>query len=137
MLRYSDRSILNINEIGPAYFAWNMNNATVADRFNVVVKQLLNDLKSKAIKGDSNHKYAVGTLPGPSSSGEIIYGLVQCTPDLSGPQCDDCLISSIVEVSKCCSNRIGARIVRPSCNLRFETSYQFYQPSAALNSNLP
>lgn len=136
MLRYSDRSILGLNEIGPAYFAWNLNNATLADQFNVVVKQLLNDLKSKAIKGDSNRKYVVGTLPGPSS-GEIIYGLVQCTPDLSGPQCDDCLISSIVEVSRCCSNRIGARIVRPSCNLRFETSYQFYQPSAALASNLP
>ncbi|XP_058754077.1 cysteine-rich repeat secretory protein 38-like [Vicia villosa] len=136
MLRYSDRSILGLNEIGPAYFAWNLNNATLADQFNVVVKQLLNDLKSKAIKGDSNRKYVVGTLPGPSND-QVIYGLVQCTPDLSGPQCDDCLISSIVEVSRCCSNRIGARIVRPSCNLRFETSYQFYQSSAALASNLP
>ncbi|CAK8573789.1 unnamed protein product [Lathyrus sativus] len=136
MLRYSDRSILGLNEIGPAYFAWNMNNATLADQFNVVVKQLLNDLRSKAVKGESNRKYVVGTLAGPSS-GEMIYGLVQCTPDLSGAQCDDCLISSIVEVSRCCSNRIGARIVRPSCNLRFETSYQFYQPSTGPASNLP
>jgi len=136
MLRYSDRSIMGLNEIGPAYFAWNLNNATMADQFNILVKQLLNDLRSKAINGDSHRKYVVGTLPGPSSN-QIIYGLVQCTPDLSGPQCDDRLLQSIAEVSRCCSNRIGARIVRPSCNLRFETSYQFYQPKAKPASHLP
>lgn len=75
MLRYSDRSILGLNKIGPAYFAWNMNNATLADQFNIVVKQLLNDLKRKAIKGDSNRKYVVGTLLGPSND-QVIYGLV-------------------------------------------------------------
>jgi len=136
MLRYSDRSILGLNEIEPAYFEWKSNNATLADQFNIVVKQLLNDLRSKVINGDSHRKYVVGTLPGPSSN-QIIYGLVQCTPDLSGPQCDDCLLQSIAEVSRCCSNRIGARIVRPSCNLRFETSYQFYQPKAKPASHLP
>jgi len=144
MLRYSDRSILGLNEIGPSYFAWNSNNATMADQFSILVTQLLNDLRSKAINGDSHSKYVVGTLPGPSnnqspiqqSSGETIYGLVQCTPDLSGPQCDDCLLQSIAEISRFTKRR-SARMIRPSCYLRFATSYQFYQPKAKLASHLP
>ncbi|KEH43974.1 putative Gnk2-like domain-containing protein [Medicago truncatula] len=125
MLRYSDRSILGLSEMWPAIIWWNVNNATLADQFNSVIKQLLNDLKNKAINGDSHRKYAVGTLPGPSSD-QTINGLVQCTPDLSVSQCDDCLNESIAEVPKYCTNKIGCRVFRASCNLRFET-YQFYQ----------
>jgi len=144
MLRYSDRSILGLNETGPAYAMRNSNNATMPDQFSILVKQLLNDLRSKAINGDSHSKYVVGTLPGPSnnqspiqqSSGETIYGLVQCTPDLSGPQCDDCLLQSIAGISRF-SNRSSARMIRPSCYLRFATSYQFYQPKPKLASQLP
>lgn len=127
-LRYSDRYIVGLNEIGPAYFAWNLHNATLADQFNKVVKQLLDSLRTTATSGDSRRKYAVGNVQGPSSD-QTIYGLVQCTPDLSGPQCDNCLVQSIIEVPRCCSNRIGERIIRPSCNLRFETSFQFYDPT--------
>jgi hypothetical protein len=144
MLRYSDRSILGLNEIDPGYVVTSMKNATMADQFSILVTQLLNDLRSKAINGDSHSKYVVGTLSGPSnnqspsqqSSGETIYGLVQCTPDLSGPQCDDCLLQSIAEISRF-TNRIRARVVRPSCYLRFATSDQFYQPKAKLASHLP
>jgi hypothetical protein len=125
MLRYSDRSILGLSEMWPAIIWWNVNNASLADQFNSVAKQLLNDLKNKARNGDSHRKYAAGTLPGPSSD-QTIYGLVQCTPDLSVSQCDDCLNESIAEVQKYCTNKIGCRIFRASCYLRFET-HQFYQ----------
>lgn len=124
MLRYSDRSIFNLNEIGPAYFMWSMLNATQVDQFNKVVKDLLDGLKTKAKSGDSQSKYATASVSGPDN--RTIYGLVQCTPNLSGPQCDDCLVQSIKEVSHCCNSRLGVRIVRPSCNLRFETASLFY-----------
>jgi len=136
MLRYSDRSIFSLNEIGPAYFAWSLQNATSLDAFNEAVENLLQILKIDAAAGDSSRKFAAESeIVGIDN--KTIYGLAQCTPDLSGPQCVNCLNESITEISRCCKNRIGARIVRPSCNLRFETSFQFYQTIADSPSQQP
>lgn len=129
MLRYSNRSIFGLNEIGPAYFVWNTNNATNEVEFNKVVNFFLDSLRNRAASGDSDLKYAVGSDEVGPSNNQTIYGLVQCTPDLSKTLCDDCLVQSIKEISNCCNNRLGARIVRPSCNLRYETNSFFYQPT--------
>ncbi|KAK7280223.1 hypothetical protein RJT34_25285 [Clitoria ternatea] len=135
MLRYSDRSIFGLNEIGPAYFAWSVNNATQVEQFNKMVKSLLDELKGKAASGNSRYKYATGNMSGPDN--QHVYGLVQCTPDLSESDCDKCLVQSITkDIPNCCSNRIGARIVRPSCNLRFEAS-SFYGPPAYAYASSP
>ncbi|KAL2324312.1 hypothetical protein Fmac_023370 [Flemingia macrophylla] len=136
MLRYSDRSIFSLMEVGPAYFAWSSLNATTqVEQFNKVVKDLLDGLRSKAALGDSQSKYATGYATAPDN--KTIYGLLQCTPDLSGQGCDNCLLQSIKEAFNCCSSRIGARIVRPSCNLRYETSSAFYGPPAYVTSPSP
>ncbi|XP_027364923.1 putative receptor-like protein kinase At4g00960 [Abrus precatorius] len=129
MLRYSDRSIFNLEETGPAYYANNMKNATDLNQFNEDVRTLLDSLKSTAALGDSRFKYAAGNKSGPDD--QVIYGLVQCTPDLSGSQCDDCLVQSIARIPiDCCKDKIGGRVVRPSCFMRFETSFLFYGPAA-------
>ncbi|CAJ1977299.1 unnamed protein product [Sphenostylis stenocarpa] len=135
MLRYSDRKIFSLMETGPAYFAWSSKNATQAEEFNRVVKDLLDGLRSKAASGDIRSKYATANAIGPDN--KTIYGLVQCTPDLSGPDCDNCLYQSILEVPKCCASRIGVIIVRPSCNLRYETSFLFYDAPADTPSPTP
>ncbi|XP_061353849.1 cysteine-rich receptor-like protein kinase 10 isoform X3 [Gastrolobium bilobum] len=124
MLRYSDRSIFDTMETGPAYFVWNLQNATEVDQFNKVLKNLLESLRSKATSGDSRRKYATDNAA--ASNNQIIYGLAQCTPDLSALQCDNCLVQSIAEFPNCCNNRIGARVIRPSCSLRYEIS-RFYE----------
>ncbi|KAK7343546.1 hypothetical protein VNO77_12356 [Canavalia gladiata] len=126
MLRYSDRSILGLNEIGPAYFVWNLHDAPKAEQFNQAVKKLLDSLRTMAASGDSRRKYAASTATGPDD--QVIYGLAQCTPDLSESQCDNCLVQSIAELPLCCDNRIGTRIIRPSCYVRYETAYPFYGP---------
>ncbi|MED6180560.1 hypothetical protein PIB30_011322 [Stylosanthes scabra] len=135
MLRYSDRYIFGHNETGPAYYMWNMNNATNADKFNGVVNNLLDTLRSKAALGDSRRKYGEGNAVVPSN--KTVYGVVQCTPDLSEEECDSCLVESIKVLPSCCNDKIGARIVRPSCYLRYETSFLFYDPSAQSPSPSP
>ncbi|XP_061353854.1 cysteine-rich receptor-like protein kinase 10 isoform X8 [Gastrolobium bilobum] len=128
MLRYSDRSIFDTMETGPAYYANNMLNATNLDEFNQVLNTLLGSLRSKAASGDSRLKYAADKSS--DRNFQTIYGLVQCTPDLSASQCDDCLVQSIARIPiDCCKDRIGGRVVRPSCNMRFETSFLFYDPT--------
>ncbi|XP_027937071.1 cysteine-rich receptor-like protein kinase 29 [Vigna unguiculata] len=129
MLRYSDRTITGLDEIGPAYFVWNLHDAPNADQFNRVVKKLLDGLRDTAASAVNGRKYAASNATGPDQ--QVIYGLAQCTPDLSGPQCLDCLVQSIAELPRCCNNRIGARIIRPSCYVRYETDFPFFGPPAS------
>ncbi|XP_047149656.1 cysteine-rich receptor-like protein kinase 29 [Vigna umbellata] len=128
MLRYSNRKILGLMETEPEYFMWNVIDAPQVEEFNKVVKDLLDGLRSKAASGDSRTKYATANATEPDN--KFIYGLVQCTPDLSGPDCENCLIQSINEITNCCHGKIGTRIVRPSCNLRYETSSPFFGAQA-------
>ncbi|XP_015941665.3 cysteine-rich receptor-like protein kinase 29 [Arachis duranensis] len=129
MLRYSDRTIFGLNETEPAYYMCNMNNATDADKFNGVVKNLSDKLRRKAAAGDSRRKYGAGTAVDDQSN-KTVYGVVQCTPDLSEAECDSCLVESIKGLLSLCNDKIGARMVRPSCYHRYETySFLFYDPS--------
>ncbi|XLS69618.1 hypothetical protein HN51_020641, partial [Arachis hypogaea] len=129
MLRYSNRSIFDRMDNGPAYYKKSDKNATDLNEFNIKLNDLLNGLKSKVSSGDSRLKYAVGNFSLPNF--DDVYGLVQCTPDLSGEDCDNCIAQSIERISKdCCKDSMGGRVVRPSCFMRFETSYQLYGPTA-------
>ncbi|KAL2561822.1 hypothetical protein GLYMA_20G137200v4 [Glycine max] len=136
MLRYSDHSIFDHMEMGPAFFYHNMYNATDLDQFNKSLNTLLGNLKSEAASGDSRLKYAVGNIPGPDN--KVIYGLVQCTPDLLQSECAQCLKLSIESIPRdCCKDKIGGRAVRPSCNMRFETASLFYGDTAYAPSPSP
>ncbi|XP_028772718.1 cysteine-rich repeat secretory protein 38-like [Neltuma alba] len=81
-------------------------------------------LKSEAASGDSNFKLSVGCKIADES--ETVYGLVQCSPDLSRPDCNACLEKAISDIPLCCKNKIGGRIIKLSCNLRFERVHFYY-----------
>ncbi|XP_027364938.1 cysteine-rich receptor-like protein kinase 25 [Abrus precatorius] len=123
MLRYSNRSIFNRNENSPGFYMRNNGNATDVNQFNQVLRDLLGSLISKASSGDSKRKFAAANMTGPGF--QTIYGLVQCTPDLSEQQCSSCLVGAMSEIPQCCDSKKGGRIGRPSCNFRYEI-YPFY-----------
>ncbi|MBA0876279.1 hypothetical protein Goshw_026080 [Gossypium schwendimanii] len=60
---------------------------------------------------------------------EKVYGLVQCTPDISETDCRICLQGAMVELSECCGKKQGGRVLRPSCIAWFELSL-FYDSSS-------
>jgi len=126
MLRYSNRSIFGLMETQPSYYMLNVNNATEVYQFNQVLNNLLRILTGMAASGDSRRKYAAANAG--ASNYQTIYGVVQCTPDLPQQECYRCLVGAIAEISACCSSRIGARVGRPSCNIRYE-NYSFYEPT--------
>ncbi|KAG6641684.1 hypothetical protein CIPAW_09G091600 [Carya illinoinensis] len=115
MLRYSNRSILGVLETSPNFTMWGINNvsANYADLFFDVVRSLLEGLRSLAAAPYSLSKFASGDAD--VSDLETIFALVQCTPDLSEQECNDCLLGASE----------GGRIARPSCDIRFEV-YPFY-----------
>ncbi|KAJ4846240.1 hypothetical protein Tsubulata_012557 [Turnera subulata] len=124
MLRYSNRSIFGVVETRPPLILFNRNNVSDANTFNEALQELLGSLRSRAESGGS--KFATGTV---SAGFDTIYGMVQCTPDLDEQQCDDCLVSTIRQISACCGgqiqDKIGLRIINPSCGFRYQIS-RFY-----------
>ncbi|KAL9317360.1 hypothetical protein ACSQ67_013877 [Phaseolus vulgaris] len=134
MLRYSNRSIFGVLDISPDFSAYNTANATEADEFNRVLQNLLRELKDKAASGDSRRKYA--TDDNTTSNFQAIYGLVQCTPDLTQTDCNDCLDEAIKQIPTCCDDKRGGRVVGPSCNIRYE-DYRFYEQTTIIDPETP
>ncbi|KAK3024970.1 hypothetical protein RJ639_042777 [Escallonia herrerae] len=124
MVRYSDRSIYQSLETSPdSYY---VSEITVPDvgTFNKALGTLLGSLRYEAAQGGSALKFASGNVSAPNNM--TIYALVQCTPDLTAQQCDNCLKGT----SWCCDGYTGARYQNPSCNIGYAFT-QFYNVSPA------
>ncbi|CAN6711396.1 unnamed protein product [Malus baccata var. baccata] len=137
MLRYSNRSIYGIMEDSFSFWLWNTQNITSGvDGFFQELRKLMDDLTSQAAANGSLRKFAVGSTTAPNF--QPIYGLVQCTPDFSELDCSDCLARAVAEITNCCGGKQGGRVVKPSCNVRYE-NYRFYDPTtvAPLPSSPP
>ncbi|GJV85772.1 cysteine-rich receptor-like protein kinase 26 [Tanacetum coccineum] len=126
MLKYSNQTVLGNTAIRYYVFLMNTQNASDVDRFNGALSPLLNNLTAEASAGGSLRKFATGNTRGPGVTS--IYALVQCTPDLTQQQCNECLGGGISVFSNQYSGRIGGRTLLPMCNFRYET-YQFFNES--------
>ena len=128
MLRYSFRDIFGIMEDSPAFFMRNVDNVSANyDQFRQDLTTLLDSQIGQAAAGGSLRKFAAGNTTAPNS--QTLYSLAQCTPDLSAQVCGDCLNGAMEFLPYCCDGRKGGRVVRPSCNLRYEV-YHFYNATA-------
>ncbi|XP_039685910.1 cysteine-rich receptor-like protein kinase 15 isoform X1 [Medicago truncatula] len=131
MLRYSNRSIFGIMDTSFSYYKWNNRNVTDVAQFNQVLGNLMRKLNEIAASGDSRRKFATANA---TLNFETIYGLVQCTPDLSGQDCNDCLERAISETPSFFYNKIGGRVLKLSCNIRYEI-YSFYGPTTVIDQD--
>ncbi|XP_052180886.1 cysteine-rich repeat secretory protein 38-like isoform X5 [Diospyros lotus] len=139
MLRYSDKSMDGILISMPEdriFYMWNVSDrSSVADhKFNQTLASLLDSLRGKTASGGDRLKFATGIAVVPDF-GWSIYGLMQCTPDLSEQDCVDCLVKA-AERQDCCAGKVGGRVVGPSCNYRFE-SYRFFNDTPAPPTDTP
>ncbi|KAA8519960.1 hypothetical protein F0562_014216 [Nyssa sinensis] len=125
MLRYSNQSFLGTMDTSPVYHLWNENKTSDVRQFNQDLRNLLDDLRGRAGSGGSLRKFATDNTSFTTATDfRTIYGLVQCTPDLSERQCTDCLLLAMEEIGSCCVGYKGGRVVYPSCNFRYEL-YRF------------
>nr|AAD21872.1 receptor-like protein kinase homolog RK20-1 [Phaseolus vulgaris] len=133
LLRYSHRTIFGVMESSPGFYLTNVNNVTEADKFNQALSNLMRNPTVVAASGDSRLKYAADSAI--AANFQTVYGLVQCTPDLSETDCNRCLDGAISEIPSCCGNKMGGRVLRPSCNIRFESAI-FYDSNAKLDPDV-
>ncbi|TVU38849.1 hypothetical protein EJB05_12242, partial [Eragrostis curvula] len=79
---------------------------------------------------NSTSRFATGE-EGFDSSYPTIYGLTQCTPDLSPAECQSCLVYSFRMLPYYFSGKTGGTVVGIRCNYRYEL-YSFFSGSPSL-----
>ncbi|KAF8030103.1 hypothetical protein BT93_E2511 [Corymbia citriodora subsp. variegata] len=125
IIRYSNTSFFGVVATGPNYVASSAEDVSSPETYDTAMKKLLNGLWAEAAGGGSLRKYASGNE---SAGPEMIYALVQCTPDLTEQQCSDCLVLGVQAIRDCCDRYTGARYMMPNCMILYETNHQFFDP---------
>ncbi|XXG83032.1 hypothetical protein AAC387_Pa10g0888 [Persea americana] len=122
-LRYSDQRFFSIVDETLSVNLWSNENISNPDEFNRALESLLKNLTSEAAFNASKRMFATGQAS--INSTQNIYGLVQCTRDLTPSDCNSCLQRTSENIKLCCFGRQGGRILGASCNVRFEL-YSFF-----------
>ncbi|KAJ0051748.1 hypothetical protein Pint_02082 [Pistacia integerrima] len=116
MFKYSDADFFGKIDNKNKFYMYNVKGVDNPTSFNKKVKELLSSLASIA---SANQKwYVAGKLE--SDGSKTLYGIGQCSRDLSNANCKKCLDSAISELPSRCSGKRGARVVGGSCNVRYE-----------------
>ncbi len=123
ILRYSNQSFFSNMSTEPPAFIPNLKDieGISSFEFNLLLEKTMNYSASEISKvGIGAKKF--GTKEVNFTASQTLYILVQCTPDLSGNDCNTCLQKAI---PFCCHGKQGVRVLYPSCIARFEL-YPFY-----------
>ncbi|XP_058197659.1 cysteine-rich receptor-like protein kinase 25 [Rhododendron vialii] len=94
----------------------------------------MDDIDDQTSSDDSGRKFA--TAEANYSLLQSVYGLAQCTPNISNSDCNTCLWNCVSTFPTCCNTNQGARILFPSCYVRYET-YLFYNTNFSAASRPP
>ncbi|XP_015882334.3 putative cysteine-rich receptor-like protein kinase 9 isoform X1 [Ziziphus jujuba] len=132
-LRYSNRSFFGTVDVLPRIALINTANITEPDRFRRILNATVKAAAAEAANG-GDKKYA--TKEAYVSGFQTLYSLVQCTPDLSTADCNRCLVLAIERLYKF-SERLGARVLFPSCNVRYELYPFYYNRTSSPSPTMP
>ncbi|KNA21723.1 hypothetical protein SOVF_040650 [Spinacia oleracea] len=132
IVRYSNESFFGQRDSSPVVFLVNSNNVTGnTTRFTELLGDMMNnDIAVRAASGGSLKKFATAFVN--YTIFQTVYGLGQCTPDLSPSDCNSCLDYGIRQF------RVdqGAQFLQPSCAVRYEI-YPFFNLSSVVRAAPP
>ncbi|XP_042488844.1 cysteine-rich repeat secretory protein 38-like [Macadamia integrifolia] len=119
-LRYAGKDFFGqIGNSGLTVYAFPLDNMTTnAALFNERVAVLMDNLSPAAARSPS--KLATGQNTSLNNF-KFVYGMLQCTRDLSDNTCYSCLQNIIGDIPSCCNWRSGGNVYTDSCFLRYET----------------
>ncbi|GAB4830947.1 hypothetical protein Ancab_004977 [Ancistrocladus abbreviatus] len=95
-------------------------------KFYLVLEDLFDKLSNQAANDSSRQMFAVGRA---KVSHTKVYGLVECTRDISANDCATCLQDALGDLKGCCFSHDGGMVLSRNCDVRFET-FRFYNLSA-------
>ncbi|KAL4201484.1 hypothetical protein AMTRI_Chr02g216340 [Amborella trichopoda] len=125
LVHYSNKSFFGKIDEKNKIYMWNTLNVSAPHLFNRYLGELMYQFSSQASLSLSF--FATGEIQ-LSEVGDktTIYGLAQCSYDLSSGDCKACLDEVIGELPTRCSGKQGGRVLTGSCNIRYEV-YPFYR----------
>ncbi|XP_026415618.1 putative receptor-like protein kinase At4g00960 isoform X1 [Papaver somniferum] len=134
ILRYSNESFIPVVQEKPVFYIVNETKVTSnRDEFNKTLAGLMDELVRESTASEDSHQFATGEAN--LTESRKIYGLVQCTPDILSSDCRNCLNRVVRNLSVCCLGKVGARVLNPTCNFRYEL-HPFYE-SKVMNATAP
>ncbi|CAM0144794.1 unnamed protein product [Urochloa decumbens] len=133
-LRFSNLDFLASGSNGSPAMLMNTQSVSSPLRaFEAAVAALLNATADYAA-ANSSRRFATGE-EGFDSSNPTIYGLTQCTPDMSPADCRSCL-ASIIAMAPRFKGSQGGRVIGMRCNFRYEV-YSFFSGEPSLRLQAP
>ncbi|CAN6168286.1 unnamed protein product [Urochloa humidicola] len=135
LLRYSNQNFLASSNSGGGSVLILMNTQNVTAPFKVfdaAVGALVNATADYAAS-NSTKRFGTGVegFRTFDANNPTIYGLAQCTPDMSPAECRSCLSGIIQMGPKYFSGKQGGRILGLRCNYRYE-QYSFFTSTPLL-----
>ncbi|KNA16337.1 hypothetical protein SOVF_089790 [Spinacia oleracea] len=132
LVRYSNQSFFGRMETVTGIILVNINNVTGnTTRFEEVMGNMMNNVIAvQAPNGGQQKKFATDVVN--FTTFQTIYGLGQCTPDLSPSDCNTCLMSGIGHFGIA----MGAQSLLSSCVVRYE-NYPFFNLSSVVRPPQP
>ncbi|KAH7662210.1 Non-specific serine/threonine protein kinase protein [Dioscorea alata] len=122
-LRYSNQDFLSSTDDYNPVILINTQSVAEPDKFNKLVVELMN-MTAQFASYNTSRRFATGEANFTVSNPKI-YGLTQCTPDLTGDQCYRCLQGAFNVISGYADKK-GLRIIGVRCNFRYEV-YSFFE----------
>ncbi|RZC89369.1 hypothetical protein C5167_029272 [Papaver somniferum] len=128
VLRYSDKYYFTIMQEKPAVPLNNQNNVSNPASYLTLVTGLLDGLVIEAVTNTSSSPSLFSTGTANYTRENTVYGMVQCTPDLTPSTCATCVRSAMKLIPRYFYGKRGARVLSPSCTFIYEI-YPFYGQS--------
>ncbi|XP_062161070.1 cysteine-rich receptor-like protein kinase 25 [Alnus glutinosa] len=126
MLRYSNRYIFSTMVPDPTYSFSTQQRVPEPNRFDELVMATMNDLASRVSNvGFGAKKF--GMKEAKFTASQTLYTFVQCTPDLSGSDCNRCLRIAMTNLPGCCGGKESGVVLFPSCVVAYSVD-PFYLP---------
>ncbi|XP_024961882.1 cysteine-rich repeat secretory protein 4-like [Cynara cardunculus var. scolymus] len=126
---YSNRTYSPTYDSRPNAKSRSYVNASNIDDFGKALRDLAGRLRAESAGGNSLRKFATGDVNYGTDSSKI-YGMMQCSPDLSAFDCNSCLSVVFSEAQTCCNGDIDVGVFFPSCYVRYSNASFYNDPPA-------
>ncbi|XP_077234565.1 cysteine-rich repeat secretory protein 55-like [Tasmannia lanceolata] len=123
-LCYNTEDFFDQLDTGFGIFLYNVADVTDGEVFERELGALMDRIRPQALMPMNR---ALGKGETKVSPFVTIYGLVQCTRDLSQLSCAQCLAIAIAKFPSFCQYKEGCQVIYSSCNVRYEI-YPFFFP---------
>ncbi|KAK9155891.1 hypothetical protein Sjap_003371 [Stephania japonica] len=121
VFRYSDRNFTSQSQTLPFVIVHDLSNVSDPDGFKEIIGSFVQNLAETASRSPS--RFAVNVTK--YEDFRNMYGMVQCTRDLSEMDCNTCLHEMINEIPSCCVRSPGVFLAGLSCFVNYDRNIPF------------